>query len=153
MWDMLPYKLDKNGKLVFDSNFKHIIKRELKNQKSKLHSPWDQAEDVTVFDPVTEFKSKFGYKPLSTDDVVNLSKNNGYNSTRFYNIADGPGLTESGRIVTKPINELILHNNTPAYVGNNLVDVAKQLNWSPTLFNYVSVLGGLNGSFKNENLK
>lgn len=58
--------------------------------------------------------------PTTTDKIVATSKELGYDATKMYNIDDG---------YVGPINEIVLNEGSPMYVGNTKFDIVKQLNW------------------------
>lgn len=146
-WDLMPFKVE-NNKLVNDDVFDKTIDMKIGKNRISYVSPWEKYQLGNINNEIQHFVKLFGRKPLKTDDIVEFSKNNGYTATRLHNILDGGLVTSNGKHYVKPIEELILHENTPAYLGNSRFDVAKQLNWSPTLFTYTSTLGGLNGSWQ-----
>lgn len=122
-WSALPIKIE-NNKIIPDELFTKYADYPGGIKLRSISEKWYPLASNEGFRMIT------GRYPIRTDDVVKFSRNQGYNSTRFYNIMDGQLHTPEDIGYNKLIDELILHEGAPAYLADSKLDVAKQLNWS-----------------------
>lgn len=112
-WSDMPWKF-KNGKFQLSNDF-NIIDQEYmtKNQTPKVRKVYARKGWDSINDPI-KYADENGIARLTTDDVVNISKSQGYNSTKIYNVLDGAA-TDGTKFWSTPINEVILHEGTPYF--------------------------------------
>lgn len=129
-WSSLPYKFE-NGRLVVDPEYRFTVND---GMGGKYLSPLDPKEYTYHQYIENTMRDVLGRPLTETDDVVKYAINNGYQATRMNNLYEGAVKDVFGRIRSKPIDDLILHEGTPMQLADSKLDLAKQLGWN---FDYI----------------
>ena len=143
LWDRMPFNV-KNGKVVIDPRYKYV-NTSLSDTFHDILSP----EELKKVTSPNQYLREKGISVNITDDLVNASKENGFNSTRFHNVLDGPIWDSDGNIITSrsaAVDELILEPGVPRILmpeNATKFDVLKSLQYrDPSILSFLS---GING--------
>lgn len=121
-WQTLPFKLEK---------FK-VVKSPTKQYKRYLSKVDDTGKEYTKIGSVElpDYVNELDFKPIGvrTDDVVNWSKDLGYNGVKFHKVHDGT-IWKYDLLVDEPIEEIVYNS------GKDLIKVPLEVSdWNASKF-------------------